>query len=51
MLTDHLIYKAGVETQTERTNIWIPTAKGVRWMNWEAGTDMHILLILYIVRC
>ena len=28
---DNLIYKAEIETQMWRTNVWIPRGKGVEW--------------------
>ena len=48
---DDLVYKAEIETQMKRTNIWIPRGKvgrGWRGMNWEIGIDIYILLTLCI---
>ena len=45
---DHLIYKAEIETQTWRTNVWIPREKEEGGMNWEIGIDKYTLLILCI---
>ena len=28
---DNLIYKAKIETQTQRTSVWIPREKGAGW--------------------
>ena len=43
-----LIYKAEIETQTLRTNIWIPRVKGRDGMNGDTGIDIYTLLILCI---
>ena len=43
-----LIYKAEIETQTVRTNIWIPRVKGRDGMNGDTGIDIYTLLILCI---
>ena len=45
--TDHLICKAKVETQTQRTNVWILGGKGVGSgeRNREIGIDTYSLLI------
>ena len=41
---DNLTYKAEIETQMQRTNIWIPRGKGVCWD--ELGDwDWHIYTI------
>lgn len=46
---DDLNYKAEVETQIQRTNMWMDTKGEKRgWMNWEIGIDMYTLLILCI---
>ena len=45
---DDLICKAEIETQTQRTNIWIPRGKREGERNWETGTDTYTLLILCI---
>ena len=42
---DDLICKAEIETQTQRTNIWISVGKGGYW---EVGIDIYTLLILCI---
>ena len=40
---DNLIYKAEIETQRQRTDIWIPRGKrGER--NWELRMDTYTLL-------
>ena len=44
---DDLICKAEIETQKQRTNVWIPRGKrGAAGRNWEIGIDMYTLLIL-----
>ena len=45
---DHLIGKAEIETQTQKTNVWTPREEGGVGMNWEIGIDIYTLLILYI---
>ena len=45
---DDLICKAKRETQTQRTNVWIPRGKRGGRRNWEIGIDIYTLLILYI---
>ena len=42
---DDPIYKAETETQTLRTNVWIPRGKR-GGMNWGIGIDTYTLLIL-----
>ena len=44
---EDLICKTGIETQTWRTNIWIPRGTW-GWINWELGVDIYTLLILCI---
>ena len=41
---DDLICKAEIETQIQRTNIWIPREKGEGDKNWEIGIDTYTLL-------
>ena len=44
-----LIYKAEIETQTWRTNVWIPRGKrGGGGKNWKIGIDIYTLFILCI---
>ena len=45
---DNLIYKAEIETQIQRTTVWIPRGKERNEMKWEIGIDMYTLLILCI---
>ena len=45
---DNLIYKAEIETQMYRTNIWIPRGKEEGGMNSEIGIDIYTLLILFM---
>ena len=42
---DDLIYKAEIETQTYRTNIWIPRGKGGGMMNWKIEIDIYTLIL------
>ena len=39
--TDELPCKAEIETQMQRTNLWIPRGKGEDGMNWEIGIDIY----------
>ena len=34
--TNECIYKTGIESQIEKTNLWLPERK---WINWETGID------------
>ena len=43
---DDIICRAEIETQTQRTNVWIPRGK-VRGRKWETGLT-GVLLILRI---
>ena len=43
-----LIYKAEIEIQMQRTNLWIPRWKGAEGMSWEIRIDMYTLLLLCI---
>ena len=38
------IGKAELETQMQRTDLWIPAGEGHGGMNWEIGTDIYTLL-------
>ena len=40
------IYKAEIETPTQRTNIWISKGKEGDGMNWETGLDVYTLLFI-----
>ena len=42
--TDEPIYKAEIEKQTERINIWILRRESGGGMNWETGVDLYTLL-------
>ena len=42
---DDLIYKAEIETQMQKTNIW---TQGGDEINWEIGIDVNTLLTLCI---
>ena len=44
--TDELICNAEIETQTQRTNIWIPRVEGQGGMNWKIGIDIYTLLCI-----
>ena len=41
-----LICKVEIETQTQRTNVWIARGNGKSGRNWEVPTDIYTLLIL-----
>ena len=46
-VTNELIYKTETDSQTSRTNLWLPG--GGRWrggIDWEFGIDMYTLLYL-----
>ena len=43
---DDLICKAEIETQTQRTNVWIPRGKRGDGRNWEIGIDIYTLLCI-----
>ena len=42
---DELICKAEIETQTQRTNVWIPRGKD-GGLDWEIGNDIYTLLCI-----
>ena len=44
----YLSCKAETETQTQRTNVWIPRGKRSGGRNWQTGIDTYTLLILCI---
>ena len=44
---DDLIYKAEIETQTQRTNIWRPREWRVGEMNWEIEIDVQTIDTMY----
>ena len=41
--TNVLIYKAEIELQMWKTNLWSPRGKERRGINWEIGTNIHTL--------
>ena len=43
---DDFICKAEIETQTWRTNVWIPRGKGKGGMKCEIETDIYTLLCI-----
>ena len=42
--TDELTCKTEIETQTQRTNVWIPKGEGHGGINGEIGTDIYTSL-------
>ena len=40
---DDLTQKADIETQTQRTNIWIPRGEVGGGMNWEIWIDIYTI--------
>ena len=47
--TDEPVFKAEIETQMQRTNVWTPRGEsGGVWggMNWEIGIDMYTLICI-----
>ena len=45
---DEPIYKAEIEIQMLRTNIWTPKEQEI---NWETGTDMYIYIYTHTTMC
>ena len=44
--TNELIYKAEVDSQTQKTNLWLPKGKGDGGgINWEFGISRYKLLL------
>ena len=43
--TNELIYKTETNSQTEKTNLWLPKGKG-GGINWEIGIDIYTLLYI-----
>ena len=39
--TEELVCRAGIETQSYRTDMWTCGAEDAGAMNWEIGTDMY----------
>ena len=44
--TNELIYKIEVESQMQKTNLWLPGNKGWGGINWETGIDLYTLLYI-----
>ena len=44
--TNELIYKTEVDTQMQKTNLWLPGDKRKGGINWEIGTDICTLLYI-----
>ena len=42
--TNELIYKTEIESQTQKTNLWLPGGKGSGRINWEIEMDIYTLL-------
>ena len=42
--TDELVFKAVIETQMQRTNVWTPM--GEKGRNWEIGIDIYTLICI-----
>ena len=53
--TDELVCKAEIETQMQRTNIWIPRGEngggggGGGVLNWAIGIDMYTLMCIKLM--
>ena len=41
--TNEFIYKTEIESQTLRTNLWLPKGKGKGGINWEFGINTYTL--------
>ena len=39
--TDELNGKAEIESQMQRTNLWLPSGEGSGGTNWEIGIDIY----------
>ena len=47
--TNELIYKTEVDSQTQKTDLWLPKGKGWEGINWEFGINRYTpLYIKYI---
>ena len=44
--TSELIYKTEIDSQTEKTNLWLPKGKKGEGINWEFGIDRYTLLYI-----
>ena len=44
--TNEPIYKTEIESQMQKTNLWLPGVKGRRGINWETGSDIYTLLYI-----
>ena len=43
---NELIYKTEIESQMQKTNVWLPGAGGGKGINWEIGIDIYTLLYI-----
>ena len=43
---NELIYKTEIESQMQKTNLWLPGGKGGGGINWEIGIDIYTLLYI-----
>ena len=46
MCLDEFVYKTEVESQIQKTNLWLPGYKEWGGINWEIGTDIYTLLYI-----
>ena len=44
--TNELIYKRDIDSQTQKTNLWIPKGKGGGVINQEFGRNIYTLLYI-----
>ena len=44
--TNELIYKTEIESQIQKTNLWLPGGEGGGEINWEIGIDIYTLLYM-----
>ena len=44
--TNEFIYKMETDSQTQKTNLWLPKRKhsGQEWIKWEFGVDIYTLV-------
>ena len=42
--TNQIIYKTEIESQMQKTNLWLPKGSGKERINWEIGMDIYTLL-------
>ena len=46
MGTDEFVYKTEVDSQIQKTNLWLPGYEEWGGINWEIGIDIYTLLYI-----